>query len=74
MAAGIQTDLDDQGIAKNARQEKLRARAERLNEQQENERLAALYRQHILKEAPPPPLTQIQGLRKSEKPEPVGTH
>ena len=75
VAAGIQTDLDDQGIAKNARQEKLRARAaERLKEQQENERLAALYRQHILKEAPPPPLTQIQGLRRSEKPEPVGTN
>ena len=74
VAAGIQTDLDDQGIAKNARQEKILARAERLKEQQENERLAALYRQHILKEAPPPPLTQIQGLRRSEKPEPVGTN
>ena len=49
VAAGAQTDLEEQGIAKNARQEKLRARAERVKEQQENERLAALYRQHILK-------------------------
>ena len=62
VAAGAQTDLDEQGIAKNARQEKLQARADRLKEQQENDRLAALYRQHILKEAPPPPLLQIQGL------------
>ena len=69
VAAGAQTDLDEQGIAKNARQEKLLARAERLKEQQENDRLAGLYRQHILKEAPPPPLIQIQGLRTSDKPE-----
>ncbi len=48
VAAGIQTDLDDQGIAKNARQEKLRARADRLKEEAENARMAALYRQHVL--------------------------
>src|SRR4026208_2222803 len=44
---GIQHDLDDLGIAKNAREEKLRAR----KIQAENERMAALYRQEILKEA-----------------------
>ena len=74
VAAGAQTDLEEQGIAKNARQEKLRARDERVKEQQENERLAALYRQHILKEEPPSPLVQIQGLKKSETPEPATTH
>ena len=74
VAAGAQTDLEEQGIAKNARQEKLRARAERVKEQQENERLAALYRQHILKEEPPSPLVQIQGLKKAETPEPATTH
>ncbi len=63
VAAGAQDDLDVQGIAKNARQEKLHARAEQLEQQQENERLAALYRQHVLKEAPASPLVQIQGLK-----------
>ena len=68
VAAGIQTDLDDKGIAKTARQEKLRARDERLKLEQENERMAALYRQHVLKEAPAPPVVQIQGLRKKATP------
>ena len=44
---GIQHDLDDKGIAKNAREEKLRAR----KAQHENERMAELYRQVVLKEA-----------------------
>ena len=74
VAAGIQTDLDDQGIAKNARQEKLRARADRLKEQAENARMAALYRQHVLKEEPPPALIQIQGIGKTQTSEPVTTH
>jgi len=61
---GKQTDLDDLGIAKNAREEKLRAR----KVQQENERMAALYRQEILKEPKPELATglQIQGLGKKK--------
>jgi hypothetical protein len=57
---GIQHDLDSQGIAKTAREEKLRAR----KAQQEHERMAALYRQEILKEPKPEIATglQIQGL------------
>ena len=74
VAAGIQTDLDDQGIAKNARQEKLRARADRLKEEAENARMAALYREHVLKEEPPPALIQIQGIGKAQASEPVTTH
>ena len=74
VAAGIQTDLDDQGIAKNARQEKLRARADRLKEEAENARMAALYREHVLKEEPPPALIQIQGIGKAQASEPVITH
>jgi hypothetical protein len=35
--------------------------------------MAALYRQHVLKEAPAAPVIQIQGL-KSRKPETVTTH
>jgi hypothetical protein len=61
---GKQTDLDDLGIAKNAREEKLRAR----KIQAENERMAALYRQEILKEPKPELATglQIQGLGKKK--------
>ena len=47
-----QTDLDEVGIAKTAREEKIRARAERIKKEEENERMSKLYRQHVLKEAP----------------------
>jgi hypothetical protein len=67
VAAGKQTDLDDKGIAKTAREEKLRARAEDKKKAVENERMASLYRQHMLKEAPPAPVLQIQGLGGSKK-------
>src|SRR6266571_4529364 len=58
----VQHDLDELGIAKTAREEKQRARAQRLRQQQENERMAKLYRQHILKEpaTPDAQLVQIQ--------------
>ena len=54
----VQHDLDELGIAKNSREEKQRARAAAL----ENERMAKLYRQHILKEEPTPD-TQIVQLK-----------
>jgi 7,8-dihydro-6-hydroxymethylpterin dimethyltransferase len=58
----VQHDLDRMGIAKNAREEQLRARAEKIRLQKENERMAQLYRQHILKEPAPetPALVQIE--------------
>jgi hypothetical protein len=56
---GLQHDLDELGIAKTAREEKKRARDQKLKEQQENERLAKLYRQHVLKEQPGEELIQI---------------
>jgi uncharacterized radical SAM superfamily Fe-S cluster-containing enzyme len=69
---GLQHDLDEKGIAKTAREEKKRARDERLK-QQENERMAKLYRQHVLKEAPAPELVQLGGIAPAkpaeEKPE-----
>ena len=52
VAKGKQTDLDDKGIAKNAREEKLRARDE-MKKKAEDDRMARLYRQHVLKEAKP---------------------
>ena len=70
VAAGLQKDLDDQGIAKNARQEKLEARAK---QKAENERMAQLYRQHVLKEEAPEQssVIQIQGLGGKKKDETI---
>jgi uncharacterized radical SAM superfamily Fe-S cluster-containing enzyme len=56
---GLQHDLDELGIAKTAREEKKRARDQKLKEQQESERMAKLYRQHVLKEQPGAELVQI---------------
>ncbi len=67
VAAGIQHDLDEAGIAKTAREEKMRARAEAKKQAEENGRMAALYRQHVLKEEPAPPVVQIQGLGGTKK-------
>jgi 7,8-dihydro-6-hydroxymethylpterin dimethyltransferase len=63
---GKQTDLDEKGIAKTAREEKLRAR----KAQAEHQKMAELYRQVVLKEAKPDLATglQIQGLGSTKKP------
>jgi uncharacterized radical SAM superfamily Fe-S cluster-containing enzyme len=72
VAAGAQTDLDEQGIAKNARDEKLAARTksqmtpEELSHHQEMEKL---YRKEVLKEQPEQPTLQIQGLGGRPKPQ-----
>ena len=58
-ATEAQHDLDRLGIAKNAREEKIRARDARLKERQEQERMMKLYREHVLKEQPGPELVQI---------------
>jgi hypothetical protein len=64
VAAGRQTDLDEKGIAKTAREEKLRARDE-MKKRAEHERMARLYRQHVLKEpAAPESPVQLIGLSK----------
>ena len=67
VARGKQTDLDEKGIAKTAREEKLRAR----RAQAEHQKMAELYRQVVLKEPKPELATglQIQGLKSSKKPE-----
>jgi len=44
--------LDELGIAKNARQEKFKAREERLKQEAENSRMLALYKEHVLGEKP----------------------
>jgi len=63
VALGEQHDLDRLGIAKNAREEKIRARDAKLKEQQENERMAKLYREHVLKEKNDPSLVQLGSIQ-----------
>jgi 7,8-dihydro-6-hydroxymethylpterin dimethyltransferase len=72
VAKGKQMDLDDKGIAKNAREEKLRAR----KAETENKRMADLYRQVVLKEPKPEIATglQIQGLGKKKDESETVTH
>jgi uncharacterized radical SAM superfamily Fe-S cluster-containing enzyme len=45
--------LDNLGIAKNSREEKIRARDEKMKQEAENARMAKLYREQILGEKPP---------------------
>jgi hypothetical protein len=68
VAAGRQTDLDELGIAKNAREEKLQARKKQLtpDELRHHEDMERLYRQQVLKEQP---TIQIQGLGTRRKQE-----
>ncbi|HTM49810.1 MAG TPA: radical SAM protein [Bryobacteraceae bacterium] len=79
VAAGLQHDLDDKGIAKNAREEKIRQRDEKLKQAAENARMAKLYREQILKEPKAPegfvPLGTIVPAtsKKEEKTEAVGS-
>ena len=63
--AGAQTDMEDMGIAKNAREEKLAAQKKHKSPEDaardaaHNAEMAKLYAQHVLKEQP---TLQIQGL------------
>ena len=70
----VQHDLDDLGIAKTAREEKLRAQREKLRREQENARMAKLYREQILKEPAESaaPLVQIKLGTGKPKPETTG--
>jgi len=66
VAKGKQTDLDQLGVAKNAREEKLRAKKQQAGAfTPEDERMADLYRQHVLKEQP---TIKIAGLGGKKKP------
>jgi 7,8-dihydro-6-hydroxymethylpterin dimethyltransferase len=65
----VQHDLDDLGIAKTAREEKLRKQRDRIRGQQENDRMAKLYRQHVLKEPAAPEAQIVQIQLRSSKPQ-----
>ncbi|MCU1309373.1 MAG: hypothetical protein JWO20_498 [Candidatus Angelobacter sp.] len=76
---GLQHDLDDKGIAKTAREEKLRARDAKIKNDAENARMAKLYRENVLGEKAPEggfvSIDQLGGIKpapaKTEKEEPV---
>jgi len=72
--AGAQTDLDELGIAKNAREEKMLQRAKEQEKQLDpkyHEEMAKLYRQHVLKEQPTLSIQGLGGKKKSSDPAPV---
>jgi 7,8-dihydro-6-hydroxymethylpterin dimethyltransferase len=60
--AGRQHDLDDKGIAKTAREEKARARDEALKQKIENDKMARLYREHVLGEKKVEGFVPLDGL------------
>ena len=65
---GVQHDLDKLGIAKTAREEKKRERDRKLHEQQEQERMMKLYREHVLGEKPQPDLVPLSSIAPAPKP------
>jgi 7,8-dihydro-6-hydroxymethylpterin dimethyltransferase len=73
--AGAQTDLDQLGIAKNAREEKLAAQARKHKTAEElakhaayNAEMAKLYAQHVLKEQPTLQIQGLGGKKKAQEP------
>jgi hypothetical protein len=69
--ADRQHDLEKLGIAKNAREEKMRARDEALKKKLENERMMRLYREHVLGEKRPEGFVPIDGLLGGTTPKPA---
>jgi hypothetical protein len=71
--AGAQTDMEDMGIAKNAREEKLAARQHKSPEEAAkdvayNAEMAKLYAQHVLKEQPTLQIQGLGGKKKAQEP------
>ena len=77
VAAAAQTDLDEAGIAKTAREEKLQARtkvkAGTPGDSAYDQQMEKLYRQHILREQPAEPVIQIKGLKRGQPKQPQPT-
>src|SRR5271167_722214 len=60
--------FDKLGIAKNSREEKIKARDAKLKQEAENARMAKLYREHILGEKPVEGLVSINSIAPAPKP------
>src|SRR6202790_807106 len=74
---GLQHDLDDQGIAKTAREEKLRARDLKLKEDAKDAEMMKMYREHVLGEKPTEGIVPLSAIApaapKVKKEEEVGS-
>jgi len=72
-----QHDLELAGIAKTAREEKLRARDAKLKDQAKNEQMMKMYREHVLGEKPVADMVPLGAIapaaKKAEKQEEVGS-
>src|SRR5476649_2813693 len=75
---GAQTDMEDMGIAKNAREEKLAAQKNKsktpedlAKEAAHNAEMAKLYAQHVLKEQPTLQIQGLGGKKKAAEPQEV---
>jgi len=55
--------LDELGIAKNSREEKIRARDTKIKDDAENARMAKLYREHVLGEKPVEGLVSLSSIK-----------
>ena len=63
--------LDNLGIAKNAREEKIRARDEKLKQDSENQKMAKLYREHVLGEKPIEGLVRLDAIAPAKPVQPA---
>src|SRR5215467_2825010 len=63
--------LDKLGIAKNSREEKIRARDAKLKNDAENAKMARLYKEHVLGEKPVEGLVSINSIAPAPKPAPA---
>jgi hypothetical protein len=65
--AAANDTFEKSGIAKNAREEKLRAREAKMKQDAENARMAKLYREQILGEKPVEGLVSIDSIAPAPK-------
>jgi hypothetical protein len=70
--AGKQTDLDEVGIAKNAREEKIRARAQMIKDQEYHKQMEKLYRKEVLKEPEVQGFVALDSIKPAGKPGMLG--
>src|ERR1700742_2564601 len=66
--AAANDTLDKLGIAKNSREEKIRARDAKLKQDAENAQMAKLYREHVLGEKPVQGLVSLDSIAPAPKP------
>jgi hypothetical protein len=69
--AAANDTLDKLGVAKNSREEKIRARDAKLKQDAENARMAKLYREHVLGEKPTPGLISLDSIAPAPKTAPA---